>query len=284
MKFKFISTIAMCASFFLIASCSKESLPENQNNNDEILAGHGGWANRKKPEVYRAFGDKAKVEQGLSAFRNAIGGSLNLETGAVNGRREINWDNVPAELTNVDDLPGNFFAAVGSGLPNERKLGAHFIPVLNFSFQFRVSDNNFADLDPSYVNEFPSFSASKSISQAYGKETEVIFKVPGSHTRAYVESFGIVFIDVDRNHSATLEFFDEQDNSLGAFRASPTKVGGKYSFLGVRMPGKKIVRVIIKSGTGVLAEGSFDISKGSMYDLVTMDDVIYSEPIGLDNY
>ena len=274
----------MGASFLLIASCSKESLPENQNNNDEILAGHGAWAKRKKPEVYRAFGDKAKVEEGLAAFRNAIGGPLNLEPGAVAGRREINWDNVPAEFTNVDNFPNNFFAAVGPVLPNERKMGVHLIPVLNFSFSFRISDNNFADIDSSYVNEFPAFSPGKTFSQAYGKETEVIFKVPGSHTRAYVESFGIVFIDVDRNHAATLEFFDENDNSLGAFRAIPTKMGGKYSFLGVTMPGKKIVRVVINSGTGVLAEGSQDISKGGMYDLVTMDDIIYSEPKGLDNY
>jgi len=284
MKFKFISTIIMGASFVLIASCSKESLPENQNNNDEILAGHSGWAKTKKPEVYRAFGDKSKVEQGLEAFRKVIGGSLNLEPGAVAGRREINWENVPAELTNIDDFPGNFFAAVGSALPNERKLGIHLIPVLNFSFSFRISDNNFSDVDPSYANEFPSFSPGKSFSQAYGKETEVIFKVPGSHTRAYVESFGIVFIDVDRNHAATLEFFDEKDNSLGAFRAIPAKMGGKYSFLGVRMPGKKIVRVVINSGTGVLAQGSLDLSQGSMLDLVTMDDIIYSEPKSLGQF
>ena len=284
MKFKLIGTIIMGASFLLFASCSKESLPENQIDNDEILAGHADWAKRKKPEVYRAFGDKAKVEQGLAAFRNLIGGSLNLEPGAVTGRREINWDNIPAELTNIDDFPGNFFAAVGPNLPNERKLGAHLIPVLNFSFSFRISDNNFSDVDPSYANEFPSFSAGKSFSQAYGKETEVIFKVPGSHTRAYVESFGIVFIDVDRNHSATLEFFDEKDNSLGKFRAIAPKMGGKYSFLGVRIPGKKIVRVIINAGTGVLAEGSLDISRGSMIDLVTMDDIIYSEPRSLGQF
>ncbi len=40
MKLKFISTIVIGASFFLIASCKKESLPENQIDNDEILAGH----------------------------------------------------------------------------------------------------------------------------------------------------------------------------------------------------------------------------------------------------
>ena len=284
MKFKSIGTIVMGASFLLFASCSKESLPENQDNNSEILSGSAGWAKRKKPEIFSAFGNKAMVEKRLAEFRNAIGGALNLAPDAAGGRREINWDNVPAEFTNIDDFKGNYFSAVGPDLPNERKLGIHFIPVLNFSFSFRVSDNNFSDVDPGYANEFPSFSAGKSFSQAYGKETEVIFKVPGSHTRAYVESFGIVFIDVDRNHAATLEFFDEQDNSLGKFRASAQKMYGKYSFLGVRLPGKKIVKVKIISGTGVLAEGSRDISQGSMIDLITMDDIIYSEPKSLGQF
>src|SRR5690242_5030638 len=61
--------------------------------------------------VIRARGDSLALADTLDKFRAALGGSLNAPNTppAANGRREINWDGVPAALTNVDDFPATFF-------------------------------------------------------------------------------------------------------------------------------------------------------------------------------
>src|SRR2546422_5642586 len=57
--------------------------------------------------VIRAQGDSLTVADTLNKFRAALGGSLNAPNSppADSGRREINWDGVPAALTNVDTFP-----------------------------------------------------------------------------------------------------------------------------------------------------------------------------------
>src|SRR5437764_397277 len=61
--------------------------------------------------VIRAQGDSLTVADTLNKFRAALGGSLNAPNSAPadSGRREINWDGVPAALTNVDTFPATFF-------------------------------------------------------------------------------------------------------------------------------------------------------------------------------
>src|SRR5438445_8813484 len=61
--------------------------------------------------VIRAQGDSLTVADTLNKFRAALGGSLNAPNSPPtdSGRREINWDGVPAALTNVDTFPATFF-------------------------------------------------------------------------------------------------------------------------------------------------------------------------------
>jgi hypothetical protein len=258
---------------FSFAACEKYESPvvANKSNSLEFAA----KAN-SKPEVFKAFGTAADITVGLDQFRSAIGGNLNTAPGAVGGRREVNWDGVPAEFTNNNLFPGNFFAQIDPALPNGRKRGITF---LNFS-GFRISNNNFADIDPGYAHEFATFSPSRTFMPAYSNFTEVQFKVPGTNTTAYVESFGVVFSDIEKGSSTTIELFDDNYESLGVFMAHPQTGKGKFSFLGVRIPGVKIAKVVIKSGEVPL--GDKDISAGGMYDVVVMDDFIYDEPRAID--
>jgi hypothetical protein len=225
-----------------------------------------------KANVYKELGTSDDLTAVLTSFRNAIGSTLNTAPGAEGGRREINWDGVPDGFTNNNLFPGNFFAQIDSLLPNGRKRGATF---LNFD-GFRISNNNFADIEPSYEVEFAAFSPSRTFMPVHSNFTEVQFKVPGTNTKAFVESFGVIFSDVDKAGAASIELFDEKGESLGVFAAKAQTGSGKFSFLGVHVPGVKITKVVIKSGETPL--GDKDISAGGIYDAVIMDDFIYDEP------
>lgn len=258
---------------FSVAACEKYESPVQSNNfsASELVA----KANNKLQQ-FKAFGTAEDIAPVLDQYRAAIGGALNNAPGAVGGRREINWDGVPAEFTNNDLFPGNFFAQTDPALPNGRKRGITF---LNMS-GFRISNNNFADIDASYANEFAAFSPSKTFMPSHSNFTEVQFKVPGTNNRAYVESFGVVFSDIEKGNSTTIELFDDNYESIGVFMAHPQTGKGKFSFLAIRIPGARIAKVVIKSGEVPL--GDKDISAGGMFDVVVMDDFIYDEPKALD--
>src|SRR5881296_359872 len=90
--------------------------------------------------VIRAQGDSLTVADALNRFRAALGGSLNAPNSppADSGRREINWDGVPAALTNVDTFPANFFNV-------NSKRGAVFS---TSGTGFRVDSSAFASVNP----------------------------------------------------------------------------------------------------------------------------------------
>src|ERR1044072_8314620 len=61
--------------------------------------------------VFETLGDSVSVAAKLAEFRAALGGALNAPNSppADSGRGEINWDGVPAPVTDVDACPANFF-------------------------------------------------------------------------------------------------------------------------------------------------------------------------------
>jgi hypothetical protein len=270
--------IGAMALVILAGACQKASMEGDYMPKMEILQLEDpAMARIEKPVVFKSWGSMEDLQEQLNAFRSAIGGTLNTTPGAAGGRREINWDGVPEGLTNNNFFPGNFFAQTDPLIPNDRKQGVTLLSL----FGFRVSDKDFSDIDPSYADAFEAFSPARTFMPVYGIFTELQFKVPGTNRRAYVESFGVVFSDVDGGNSATIELFTDHDKSLGVFMAHPQSGRGKFSFLGVRIPGAQITRVLIRSGQAPLGPGSKDISQGGMYDFVVMDDFLYSEPVEL---
>lgn len=226
-------------------------------------------------------GPKSKVVKGagditaqLTEFRKLLGDSLNTVPGKTSGRREINWDAVPANLTNNNNFPFDFFNSTDPAVAAGRKRGL----VMNSGTNFRVDSTNFDAIDASYATQFKAFSPKKTFVYITNTVSTAFFKVPGASTDAFVKGFGVIFSDVDDANSTTLEFFNG-NNSLGIFKAPVRSDANGFSFLGVYFPDEKVTKVKITAGNGLLGAGVKDITNGGTKDLVVMDDFFYNEPL-----
>lgn len=248
-------------------------------------------------EVFSAAGD---IRTAVNDFRDALG-TLNANVpGSLNGgRREINWDAVPAQFTNTNDFPADFFNQPVVG----RARGTEF---RTRGTGFRTSDNNFADVKPDFDGPFEFFSPIRTFAAVGSSRMAVDFFVPGSKDRATSTGFGVVFSDVDRRGSASIQLFDARGRSLGRYEA-PVAPGG-LSFIGVRFASAVVASVEIRSGEAAVVtdgvavgdrvlgperghgkqaddDGDDDHDRGEGHDrspdLVIMDDFIYGEPTAI---
>lgn len=205
----------------------------------------------------------------LAEFRAQLGDPSNgsAKGQQPSGRREINWDGVPATVTNTSTFPLDFFnvnltrglilSTLGSGL--------------------RVSDNDFSDLNPLYDGDFDDFSPAKTFMAAGSTVTDVTFRVAGDTAQAAVRGFGVVFSDVDVASATYVELFDATGRRIARV-AAPVRSDAKgHSLVGVTFAAAIVTRVRITSGQASLGAAK-DITDGGTLDLVVMDDFLYGEP------
>ncbi|HSD30666.1 MAG TPA: hypothetical protein VLB49_02065 [Gemmatimonadales bacterium] len=225
------------------------------------------------PPAYTTFetlGDSLSIAAKLDEFRAALGGALNAPNTppAASGRREINWDGVPAALTNVDNFPADFFNV-------NSKRGAVFTTP---GTGIRIDSTDFAAVNAALATQFKAFSAKKTFMPVGSNRVDVVFQVVGSPTTGLVNGFGVVFSDVDRNGSTTVELFDANDVLIAVLKA-PNHAGAQLlSFTGAVFESPIIARARIISGDAGLIATSIDVSAGGATDLVVMDDFVYGEP------
>lgn len=220
----------------------------------------------------QTFSAAGEITATVNAFRAALGEPLNgvLVGQQVSGRREINWDAVPDARTNNDNFPANFFNTTSPR-------GAIFSTP---GTGFRVSDNDFNDVNSTYGAQFNAFSPVRTFAAVGSNVMDVTFQVAGETRAAFVRGFGVVFTDVDRAGSTTLEFFNGT-RSLGVFQAPVRTDANGLSFLGVVFGEEPVSRVRIISGQAALGAAVSDVSNGGTLDLVVMDDFLYTEPQAL---
>jgi hypothetical protein len=244
-----VITVTFALSFLFITSCKKE----------------------KQQPVAVVFSATGDVNSKISEFRNQLG-TLNTTTGQNSGRREINWDGVPDNMTGLK-LPGDFFNPTTPGSPESRQRGLLYAE----NADAMVSKNLFAEVNREAATEFSVFSGDKGFAVVNAALWPVEFRVAGQTTAATVKGFGIVFSDVDKEGSTFIEYFNG-DKSLVRQYVPVHAPGSSFSFLGVYFPDEIITRVVI-GHEGILQLGEKDISQGGTKDLVILDDFIYSEPI-----
>lgn len=215
----------------------------------------------------------ADIQSAVDAFRsnNGVGGTF------ATGRREINWDGVPDSVAAPNNLPANFF-----NLNSQRGL---VLATPGTGFQVSAKAGNatstaveFGNLNSAFPGLFRTFSPERLFAAVGSNVTDVLFFVPGTHTPALTNGFGVVFSDVERSDSAKLEFFDIQGRLIfSGFAPAVAGANESLSFIGASFATPQIAVVRITSGNAVL---NADAVNDAANDLVVMDDFIYGEPQG----
>jgi len=222
--------------------------------------------------VQQASGaNAADIQSAVDAFRTDLGGSLNPNVAGslLSGRREINWDGVPDNLSAPNNLPGNFFnvnsprGVILSTPDSGLEVSANAVNPTNTPVRF-------GDINAQFPPKFTVFSPQRLFSALGSNIVDVSFVVPGSNTQAAVNGFGSVFTDVDLANTTSIQYFNASNTSLGTFFV-PTAPQG-LSFLGVSGFADGVARVRITNGNGPLTGAA------QGFENVVMDDFIYGEP------
>lgn len=267
-----VGAILMAAA--LLAACDSSSPVDYDFNGDEaaLLRIPNFALHVANSEAVTAAGE---LSTGLAQLRQLLGEPLNTAPDApASGRREINWDGIPPALTNNNDYPGDFFNSTDPAAPNGRKRGAIFTTP---GTGFRISDNDFGDLNPAFAEQFNAFSPARTFIAVGSNVTDVLFRVPGTDAVATVRGFGVVFSDVDHKRSTRLDFYDADGRSLGFVWAPARTDEDGFSLAGAVFPTAAVARVRITSGGRAISATAND-GNGVGNDLVIMDDFLYSEP------
>lgn len=225
---------------------------------------------------YLASGpDAASLSDTLRRFRNQLGDNNGVGGTFSSGRREINWDAVPAAAE--DPFPGGFF---NSSSPR----GAVFS---TSDSRFKVSGAAgtssflFGDITAQQwgLIEFAAFSPDKIFAAVSNTEYDVTFFIPGTSTAATTNGFGAVFVDVDQPLVTALEYYDSEGELITTQFVSPSGARSKgFTFAGIVTTGdQEIARVHIIAGTKPV-DSPFE---NPPPDGVAIDDLIFGEPQAL---
>jgi hypothetical protein len=224
------------------------------------------------PLVYSASGkDAASIEPVVNAFRDVVG-PLNAPGPAehANGRREINWDGVPAQFTTPNDLPADFFNTTS---PRGAVLSNPGSPGIRFQVSAAEGAKRFDNLLAGYGDLFRTFSGEKLFISLANHAYDVDFYVPGTDKKGVVSSFGAVFTNVAVPFTSTVELFRADGESLGKFAVQLTAKG--LSFLGVSFEEAIIAKARVTPGN--ITAGQLE-ALNEKRNIVAMDDFIFGEP------
>ena len=264
--------IALAAAT-LLAACSTD-LPLGTHDGAHSPSAIGGSADvqtlkdKGDAQIVSATGD---ILPAVNEFRDVLGSlSPNKEGVQGGGRREINWDGVPAGFTNNDLFPGDFF--------NRVTTSPRGVVFTTDGSGFRIANNGYIDLNAAYTDEFQAFSPAKLFVARGSTITDVHFFVAGSNTPALVTGFGSVFEDVGRAHSTTIEFYGVDGTRLLEIAAPRASDAGGQSFVGAAFGAPVVAWVRITSGDTPIGAADNVKGAGQKQDVVTMDDFIYGEP------
>jgi hypothetical protein len=215
----------------------------------------------------------AAIQATVDDFRADLG-SLNPNVAGSfgSGRREINWDGVPANFSDPNLLPNNFFNANSPRGAEFSTPGTGVEVSSNSAATGGLAPILFGGINPTYPSLFQVFSAQKLFTPIGSNIVDVTFFIPGTTTPALTRGFGAVFTDVNLANTTSLMFFGASNQLLDEFFVPPAAGDQTLSFLGVDFGSLEVSRVRITNGNAALGPNQ------AFVDLVVMDDFIYGEP------
>ena len=237
-------------------------------------------------------GSGASATTALDAFRAAIGGVKNTAAAPqVGGRREINWDGVKLDGTDVGPNTVVVDPDKTVIIDIDRFKGQGTL----FADPYSVSGDGFASVNPASAGQFSAFSPNNTFvmfdptaGQFDDRFIGESFNLAGSTTAAGTRGFGAIFLDVEDAASSSIEYFGRDANgnqvSLGTFGV-PVGADGEPQFLGVLFESPFITDVNLTvgtkalfsfDGTGFQSFGAENLAQG--IDLAVTDDFIFAEP------
>ena len=224
--------------------------------------------------VYSAAGaDAAAIQAKRDEFRGALGGgTVAGANGSFGGlRRELNWDGVPDGFAAPNNMPANFFNVTSPRGVVFSTAGTGFQVSAN-SVNPTSTPVRFGNLNAGYPSIFTTFSPQRLFTPLGSNIVDLTFFLPGTTTPATISGFGAVFADVDNPSASSIEFFNQNNGSLGKF--TPPTANNGLSFLGVAFgEGEQVARIRIITGNAAVGPADAD-----PIDVVVLDDFMYSEP------
>jgi PEP-CTERM motif len=211
----------------------------------------------------------AAIQATVDAYRTALGANNGVGGTFPTGRREINWDGVPAAFSAPNNLPPDFFNV------NSPRGVVFSTPGTGFqvSADGVTTPIEFGNLNAAYPDQFTTFSPVKLFTPLGSNLTDVSFFIPGTNTPATTRGFGAVFTDVDLATSSSITAFDANGSSLGTFSVPAQNQG--LSFLGLLADGSTPFFGRVRIASGNVAPGPLD---SATLDAAVMDDFVYGEP------
>lgn len=244
------------------------------------LAGCGGGGSDVQRVVYEKSGaNAAGIQATVDAFRIQLGANNGVAAAAASGRREVNWDGVPA--ARLDPFPGDFFVTTSPrgirfSTPGSRMKVSGDPGTA--SFEFADVTAPLPDGRPWGPIEFATFSPSKMFAPIDSVETNIHFFVPGTSLPATVTGFGAIFSDIDLENSSAIELYGADGSLL--YKSFLPKAGAAskgFTFFGTTSSSERVARVRILAGSHAINSPFSSPAP----DGVAIDDVIYSEPVAI---
>jgi hypothetical protein len=254
----------------------------------------GDPVNRGTPLLFTGgnAGNPTGAATSIANFETAIGGSKNTAAAPqTGGFRQINWDAVKTDGTDSVAGPNSTVPIpAGSthtvGIPLNRFQGQG----VSFGAVYAVTNDGYADVNPSVAGLFPAFSSPNVFAMFNDNGIDFKFVAPSSPftppVSATSRGFGAVFLNVQQP-GTTITFFSN-NTVLDTLNVPTSPTAGQAVFAGELFANPIVTNVLLTLGNGVIFR--FDgttvtpgAANSATNNLVAVDDWFFPEPVPTAN-
>ncbi|NOT83759.1 MAG: PEP-CTERM sorting domain-containing protein [Methylococcaceae bacterium] len=234
-------------------------------------------------QVFSGTGAAAATE--FTNFQTAIKNATSV------AGNKISWDGVKLDGTDANPKTRVIDQGKTVEIPVDRFKNVGAI----FADPYTVSGDGFASVNPATAGQFPAFSPKNTFAmfdpndgQFEDRNIQQSFVLPNTDTAAGTRGFGVIFVDVEKKHSSSIEYFGKdaynKKVSIGKYYVKPS-VNGEAQFLGVLYDSAVIAEIEITVGSKALFSfdgktvksfGAENLAK--KIDLVVTDDFFFALP------